>query len=229
MISVIIPTYNEEQNIGRLVDYLMATADPRLLREVIVVDGGSTDRTAALAEAAGARVLFSPVKGRAAQMNFGAREASGRVLYFLHADTYPPENFCLDIRKAIDQQMYFGGYRLRFDSSHWFLRLNAWFTRFDVSLFRFGDQSLFVEKGLFEEVGGFREELSLLEDQEIIFRLRRKARFKLVPRNVITSARKYREYGVFRTQFYFYLLYALYRLGLPQRFLVGIYKSLFKP
>jgi rSAM/selenodomain-associated transferase 2 len=229
MISVIIPTYNEEQNIGRLVDYLMATADPRLLREVIVVDGGSTDRTAALAEAAGARVLFSPVKGRAAQMNFGAREASGRVLYFLHADTYPPENFCLDIRKAIDQQMYFGGYRLRFDSSHWFLRLNAWFTRFDISLFRFGDQSLFVEKGLFEEVGGFREELSLLEDQEIIYRLRRKARFKLVPRNVITSARKYREYGVFRTQFYFYLLYALYRLGLPQRFLVGIYKSLFKP
>jgi rSAM/selenodomain-associated transferase 2 len=229
MISVIVPTYNEEQNIGRLVDYLLATANPHLLQEVIVVDGGSTDGTAALAGAAGARVLFSPFKGRAAQMNFGAREANGGGLYFLHADTYPPENFCLDIRRAINQQMYFGGYRLQFDSSHWFLRLNAWFTRFDISLFRFGDQSLFVEKNLFEKVGGFREDLSLLEDQEIIFRLRRKARFKLMPRNVVTSARKYREHGVFRTQFCFYFLYALYRLGFPQRVLVSIYKSLFKP
>lgn len=228
MVSVIIPTYNEEGTIGRLVAYLLANADPLLLQEVLVVDGGSLDRTAEEAEWAGARVLHAPQKGRAAQMNAGAQAAKGDVVYFLHADTFPPRFFCHDIRRAVRQDFLCGAYRLTFDYPHWFLRLNAWFTRFNLSLFRFGDQSLFVKKDLFEKVNGFREDLVVLEDQEIIFRLRREAKFKIFNRSVVTSARKYLENGVFRTQLVFYLIYFFYQLGFSQQRLVSIYRNRLK-
>jgi rSAM/selenodomain-associated transferase 2 len=228
MVSVIIPTYNEEDTVGPLLHYLHTHAEPDLLQEIMVVDGGSTDRTLEMAAAAGARVLVSQKKGRAAQMNTGANAAKGEVVYFLHADTYPPPGFCRDIARAIRRQFYCGGYRLRFDYAHWFLRLNAWFTRFNVSLFRFGDQSLFVKKELFAQVNGFREDLVVLEDQEIIFRLRRLSRFKIFRRSVVTSARKYRENGVYRTQLTFYLIYFLYQLGFSQQMLVRIYRKRLK-
>lgn len=228
MVSVIIPTYNEEGTIGRLVAYLLANADPLLLQEILVVDGGSPDRTAEEAERAGARVLHAPRKCRAAQMNVGAQAAKGEVLYFLHADTFPPRFFCRDIRRAIRQDFFCGAYRLTFDYPHWFLRLNAWFTRFNLSLFRFGDQSLFVKKDLFEKIQGFREDLLVLEDQEIIFRLRREAKFKIFNRCVVTSARKYLENGVFRTQLVFYLIYLFYQLGFSQQKLVNIYRNRLK-
>jgi rSAM/selenodomain-associated transferase 2 len=228
MVSVIIPTYNEEGTIGRLVAYLFENADPVLLQEILVVDGGSTDGTVAEAERAGARLLRSPRKGRAAQMNAGARAAKGEVVYFLHADTFPPRFFCRDIRQAIGQDFFCGAYRLTFDYPHWFLRLNAWFTRFNLSFFRFGDQSLFVKKDLFERVEGFREDLVLLEDQEIIYRLRQASKFKIFRRSVVTSARKYLENGVFRTQMVFYLIYLFYQLGFSQQRLVSIYRNRLK-
>jgi hypothetical protein len=161
-------------------------------------------------------------------MNAGARAARGSILYFLHADTYPPPAFCQDITHAISQGIQCGGYRLQFDYPHWFLRVSAWFTRFNSSIFRFGDQSLFVKKKLFEKIQGFREDLMVLEDQEIIFRLRRESRFTLFGRCVVTSARKYRENGVYRTQMVFILIYFLYRLGFPQQELLKIYRTRLK-
>lgn len=228
MISIIIPTYNEAEAITALLGYLrQATASDHTL-EILVVDGGSTDDTVPLARQAGATVLVSPRKGRAAQFNHGAQQAQGEVLYFLHADSYPPPGFAADVRGAVAQGYGAGCYRLAFDYSHWFLRFSAWCTRLPFTIVRFGDQSLFVRRDLFARLGGYREDLLVMEDQELVARLRAQAPFRLLPRAVTTSARKYLINGVFRLQGIFTLLVVLYKLGVPQRRLVQLYRRLIR-
>jgi len=223
-ISLIIPTFDEAATIGPLLAYLRPELDSAT--ELLVVDGGSTDPTPRLAAEAGARVLHSPRKGRAAQLNHGAAHASGAILYFLHADSYPPPGFLADIRRAVAAGTGAGCYRLAFDHPHWFLRLNAWMTRLPLTLFRFGDQSLFVQRELFARVGGYREDLLVMEDQELVARLRRAAPFRLLPRAVVTSARKYLANGVFRLQGIFALIVLLYKLGMSQPRLLRVYRAL---
>ncbi|TGE04244.1 TIGR04283 family arsenosugar biosynthesis glycosyltransferase [Hymenobacter fodinae] len=227
-VSIIIPTYNEAAGIGQLLGHLQATAGPDAALEVLVADGGSPDGTAHLARQAGARVVECTRKGRAAQLNAGAAAAAGRILYFLHADTFPPPNFLPLIRAAVAAGVGSGCFRLRFNDSHWFLRANAWFTRFDIDLIRFGDQSLFVERAVFQQAGGFREDLVLMEDQEIIGRLRKAGRFQVLPHTVETSARKYHENGVFRLQAIFTLVAVMHWLGVPQARLVRLYRHLIR-
>ena len=229
LVSIIIPAYNEAAGIASLLRHLrQAGAATDAAVEIIVVDGGSTDATAALARQAGARVLACPRKGRAAQLNHGARQAAGRILYFLHADTLPPPGFLGHIRQAVAAGYGCGCFRLRFDEPHWFLRANAWFTRFNVNAVRFGDQSLFVTKAVFELAGGYRDDLLVMEDQEIIGRLRRHARLRVLPAKVVTSARKYRENGVFRLQGAFFLITVLYYLGVSQPVLLRIYRAIIR-
>src|SRR3954452_15423941 len=115
MLSIIIPTYNETQNIGQLIEYLQKAGDKAAM-EIIVSDGGSLDATIAVAKDAGAKAMLSPVKGRAAQMNYGASVAKGDILYFIHADTFPPDSFINDINMAVSQGYDLGRYRTRFDS-----------------------------------------------------------------------------------------------------------------
>lgn len=227
-ISIIIPTYNEADSIARLLHYLQGAMAQEPRPEILVVDGGSTDATAHLARQAGATVLASPRKGRAAQLNHGAARARGMLLYFLHADSYPPPGFLTDLRRAFAQGYGSGCYRLAFDHPHWFLRFSAWCTRLPLTAVRFGDQSLFVRRELFAQIGGYREDLLVMEDQEIVGRLRARAPFRLLPRAVTTSARKYLVNGVFRLQGIFALLVLLYRLGVPQRRLGQVYRRLIR-
>ena len=222
-LSIIIPTFNEADHIERLIRHLLQLGP---VHEVIVADGGSTDNTRELARQAGAKVLQSPVKGRAPQMNAGAREATGHILYFLHADTFPPIGYQAAILESCTPAHGAGCFRLQFKERHWFLRLNAWFTRFDINSIRFGDQSLYIRKSYFEQIGGFREDHIVLEDQEIIRRIRKHTGFKVLPIAVETSARKYLQNGVYRLQFVFLLIWLLYRLGLPQKELLRIYNGL---
>jgi rSAM/selenodomain-associated transferase 2 len=226
-VSIIIPAYNEAGRIGPLVRYLRGAAGPaEAALEILVADGQSTDGTAAEAAAAGARVLLCPRRGRAAQLNHGATQAGGELLYFLHADSYPPADFLPRIRGAVAAGYGSGCFRLRFDHPHWFLRLNAWFTRFQAEVVRFGDQSLFVRRTVFERAGGYRADMLVLEDQEITRRLRRHGRFAVLPAVVTTSARKYLTNGVFRLQGIFLLICVLYRLGASQPRLVRVYRAL---
>ena len=194
--------------------------------EIIVVDGRSTDATVALARQAGARVLVCPRRGRAAQLNFGAQHAAGGICYFLHADSLPPAGFLAAIGQAVAAGYGWGCFRLAFDMPHWFLRANAWFTRFDMAIARYGDQSLFVEKSLFKRIGGYREDFLLLEDLEITRRLQRHARLRVLPGPIVTSARKYRENGVYWLQGAFYLISLSYWLGVPQHGLARLYRAL---
>ncbi len=223
-ISIIIPAFNEEDHIAQTIERIKQCANLPENAEIMVADGGSTDHTCLKASEAGAIVLNTP-KGRARQMNAAARTASGEVLYFLHADSQPPKFFLKDIETALKNGFKCGCYRLEFDIQHWFLKGNCWFTRFDVNAVRFGDQSLFVTKKVFESAGGFREDLLMMEDQEIIHRLKRHGRFKVMNGAVITSARKYLDNGIYRMQGIFFLIWSMYYLGFSQQKLLDAHRK----
>src|SRR4051794_25811324 len=130
MFSIIIPTYNEADQIAKTISKIHL-ADGKHAAEIIVVDGGSTDDTIGIAEQCGAIVIKSERKGRAAQMNKGASIAQNETLYFLHADSVPPNEFISQILDACSNGAVSGCFRLAFDYDHWFLKANAWFTRFN--------------------------------------------------------------------------------------------------
>ncbi len=193
--------------------------------EIIVVDGGSTDNTVKFVQNSSARLYETSHHSRAIQMNFGAAQANGDILYFLHADTMPPPSLYDDINKAINEGYDAGTYRVVFDLQHWFLTFNAWFSQFDVDAFRYGDQSLFVKKSAFINIDGFKKAFIIFEDNDIVCRLKRHGKFKLMQKSVTTSARKYVKYGVYRLQLGYYLLYFLYKFGASQKMLLRIYSK----
>jgi rSAM/selenodomain-associated transferase 2 len=227
MFSIIIPVYNEADQIARTIATVqLAKGDFTI--EIIVVDGGSSDETVQIAEQYGATVIKSERKGRGAQMNTGAAFARYDLLYFLHADSIPPKDFAQQLFSIYKSGATSGCFRLRFDYDHWFLRANAWFTRFNVNGVRFGDQSLFVVKEVFIKSGGFREDLIVMEDQEIIHRLKKLGQFIVLNDYVTTSARKYRDNGVYRMQYIFYRIWTMYYLGYSQEQLLKVYKRLIR-
>jgi rSAM/selenodomain-associated transferase 2 len=227
LVSIIIPALQEENCISGLIHYIRKKCIYGSETEIIVADGFSSDGTVLRSTEAGARTI-QVSKGRSRQMNSGASIATGDVLFFLHADTIPPPSFLANIRQAFEEGYAAGCFQLSFDYPHWFLRFNCWFTRFDFLPFRFGDQGLFIRRNLFEEIGRFNEKLLLMEDQEIIKRIKQKTRFKIFDQSVTTSARKYLTNGIFRLQLIFTLIYFLYQLGMSQEKLVRLYKRLIR-
>lgn len=224
-ISIIIPTYNEEEIITDTIDVVKKRACNRKGFQIIVVDGASSDKTMALAKRAGATVVEAE-RGRAIQMNRGAEKAKYDILYFLHADTYPPENFDKLFLKMIKSGKKAGCFRLSFDHKHFLLHIYSWFTRFNVNAFRLGDQSLFITKKAFKEVGGFRKEVQLMEGHDIVRRIKRKRSFVVLPQKVVTSARSYLKNGIIRLQLIFMFIFIMHYLGLPQQRLDDIYHKL---
>ncbi len=225
-ISIIIPAYNEADILAKTITGTREACGVHLA-EIIVVDGGSDDNTIEVARSQSVTVILSP-KGRAKQMNLGALAAKGEILYFLHADSLPPAKFIEYILDAFRNGALCGCFRLAFDVDHWFLKANSWFTRFDVNAVRFGDQSLFVAKEVFNKSGGFREDLLMMEDQEIIHRIKRHGKFKVLNHSVTTSARKYVDNGIYRMQGIFYRIWALYYLGYSQDYLLQLHQRLIR-
>lgn len=226
-LSIIIPTYNEAEGIARQVTYLRENSDPAVT-EIIVSDGGSTDATLAEAVAAGAIALVSPGKGRAAQMNYGARAAKGSVLYFVHADTRPPVSFVQDIQQAIAQGYGMGRYRTQFDSSKWLLRVNAFFTRFDWFMCYGGDQTLFIVRDIFDKSGGFKEEMRIMEEYEFVHRIRPATKYKVFPDTTLVSARKYDHNNWLRVQMANAKVISLYKKGASQEELLATYARMIR-
>jgi rSAM/selenodomain-associated transferase 2 len=224
-ISVIIPTYNEADVIHSLIRYLIKNDTEKYMREIIVVDGGSVDATRSLARSAGADVILSNKPGRAIQMNVGAKHASGDVLYFLHADSLPPQDYLYHIHSAWQNGFKAGCFRLHFDTNHRLLSIYSWFTRLPYRPFRFGDQSLYIDRRLFGNIGGFRGDLTVMEDNEIIGRITRNARFCVMSGYVTTSARKYLDNGILRLQFVFTCVYFMYHMGFSQATIVRFYQK----
>jgi rSAM/selenodomain-associated transferase 2 len=212
-ISVIIPIYNEVETIGTLLLYLEKNISNKLPHEIIVVDGGSTDGSQKKVKVNQNVTLISSEKGRAKQMNNGAKMASGKILYFLHCDSFPPKDFNLFIWNQVQKGHHAGCFRMKFDYAHPVLYVCQWFTKINHISCRGGDQSLFVTKKLFEEIGGYNESFTLYEDNEIIERLYAKKQFVVIPKQLITSARRYRENGVWRLQYHFTVIHLKRRFG----------------
>ena len=211
-ISVIIPVFNEENHIGQLITYIKENSTFKNILEILIVDGGSADSTVSIAEVHGVNVLHSE-KGRAKQMNLGAMQAKGDILYFLHADTFPPKDFDNYIVNAVSSKKVAGCFQMRFDSNNWVLNFFAWFTRYNHKICRGGDQSLFITRKLFNKTKGFNKDYIVFEDNEFIGRLYRLTKFNILPQHVKTSARKYRESGVFKLQYHFGVIHLKNYMG----------------
>lgn len=196
-LSIVIPTLDEEAAIGRTLEALRHIETPA---EVVVVDGGSRDRTVSIASAAGATVIRAAERGRAAQLNHGALESSGDVLVFLHADTVLPPDAARAITDALSHEDVVGGcFRLRFDHDHPLLRLSSILSALQFPLFHFGDSAYFMRRSAFEALGGYRS-LPLMEDLEFWLRLNRFGKTTVVRAVALTSARRFRRHGVVRQQ-----------------------------
>jgi rSAM/selenodomain-associated transferase 2 len=211
-LSVIIPTYNEEENITHLLTRLFQSTQKEKL-EIIIVDGCSTDKTKELVKQFKVEFFCANVQSRAAQMNFGAKKATGDVLYFVHADTLPPISFYEDIQKAIKNGNKAGCYRFKFNSPNILLRLNAFMTRFPFLICRGGDQSLFVTKELFFSLGMYDEYYSIMEEYDLIQKIKSKEQFKVIQKDIIVSARKYRNNSYLRVQKANYTAFKMFKSG----------------
>lgn len=190
-ISIIIPTLNEEKNISSLLSHLIKNRTEELI-EIIVVDAKSKDQTKSEAIEHDIIWLESVEMSRAVQMNLGAKKAKGDILYFVHADTIPPKTFCSDIIQAVGEGFDLGAFRFKFDSTSFLLKVNSWFTRFNLLTFRGGDQTLFILKTRFHELNFYNESYSIMEEYDLLIRAEeKKYKFKLMPKDVSVSDRKY--------------------------------------
>jgi rSAM/selenodomain-associated transferase 2 len=209
-ISVIMPVLNEEKAIGPALAALTALKP----HEIIVVDGGSSDRTRAIGAQAGAKVLMTSA-GRARQMNRGALEATGDVLLFLHADTRLPASALRDIAAALGEPRYVGGrFDVELDSDRWLLKVVGRMIsyRSRVTKVGTGDQALFVRRETFGELDGFPD-MPLMEDIAFCRRLKQLGEVACLKSKVVTSARRWETDGVWRTIFRMWILKILYFAG----------------
>jgi len=214
-ISIIIPVLNEAENIITLLDHLKTHSFEANLEEVIIVDGGSTDGSLNLISnySSFSENNFCPIilihspKGRAKQMNTGAELASGSILYFLHADSFPPKYFDKLIINEVNKGNKAGCFRLEFNSKHWWLILAGWLTKFNWRVSRGGDQSQYITKTLFKAIGGYDERYIIYEDNILINELYKRKIFKVIQHNIKTSARLYEKKGIWNLQFHFWAIY----------------------
>lgn len=224
-ISIIIPIFNEVDAIHRLLLHIENVVSKTIPYEIIVVDGGSTDASSKQVQNSKSAILIPSEKGRAKQMNAGAKHASGNILYFLHCDSFPPKNFDVAIVKEIDRGNLAGCFRMKFDYNHPVLLVSQWFTRFNHISCRGGDQSLFVTKELFDKIKGFNESYIIYEDNEIIKRLYQEQQFVVIPKYLITSARRYRINGAWKLQYHFTVIHLKRKLGHSVESLLDYYRK----
>lgn len=196
MISIIIPTYNEEKNIRKLQDNLYKLKGNF---EVIFCDGGSSDKTIDLID--DCFTVVNCPKGRANQMNYGSKSAKGDVLFFLHCDSLIEDDVIIKIQEEINKGCKVGCLRLKFDNEIIWMKICGFMSNLRVKLRKiaFGDQGIFITKELFDNMGGMPD-LPIMEDLEFSLMLKRKKYyFKQIDSYIITSSRRFLDKGIFKT------------------------------
>jgi rSAM/selenodomain-associated transferase 2 len=219
-LSVVIPALDEAE---RIETAIRGAFDPPLdgdttTVEVIVVDGGSADATAQVAAAAGARVLRGE-RGRARQLAAGVCASDGEVVLFLHADTRLPRGWRAAVCDALcDPGVVGGAFRLRFDEQAPVFRFIEFGARLRARLWRmpYGDQALFVRRSTLDAIGGIPD-VPVMEDVDLVQRMKRAGRLALLDATVVTSARRYRAGGPLRTMLRHWVTAAAWTLGVDRR------------
>lgn len=215
--SIIMPVLNEELVLNAQLAQL-ARQCAQYDCELIIVDGGSSDRTTAIAQQYG-QVIAAP-RGRAAQMNAGAAVAGGDVLIFLHADTLLPGDALSAIEKALAAPQVVGGaFRVCFNCERWPYRIVTFTVNLRSRMYKIftGDQAYFIRATSFRQIGGYPDQ-PLMEDLEIITRLRKTGKVVLLPQYVTTSARRHEKMGLMRSVLFMWYLRTLYKFGAsPER------------
>ena len=209
-ISVIVPVLNEAEHLASTLSHVILSSGD----ELIVVDGGSTDETVAIARRFTPAVLTSAA-GRAQQMNRGAQQAQGEILLFLHADTHLPPAGLEAVRQVMQETPVVGGaFRLAFMPSTSSLRVIAWGANLRSRYARlpYGDQALFVRHHCFDALGGYPD-VPFLEDVQLVQRLQRQGKMAFLPQTVHTSGRRWLQDGVVYTTLRNNLVLALYFCG----------------
>jgi uncharacterized protein len=226
-ISIVIPALNEARSIAKVLERIHNL--PNL--EVILIDGGSSDDTIAIAQSFDVKVLSSP-PGRACQMNVGAKAATGKILLFLHADTFLPLGFETMVRSTLQPPLsgetpspVAGAFTLHIDDPLPILRsierLVAW--RSQWRQMPYGDQAIFLTAATFWEIGGFAE-MPIMEDYELIRRLQYRGRIETLPAPVVTSARRWLKRGVWKTTLINQAIVLGYSIGISPTRLAAWYR-----
>ncbi|MEP1032327.1 TIGR04283 family arsenosugar biosynthesis glycosyltransferase [Ekhidna sp.] len=226
LISIIIPTLNEEEHIGSLLEFL--TSHPQKDQfEVIVVDGHSTDQTISIVESFKIPLFKSNPCSRARQMNEGATRAEGEVLYFVHADVQLVPTFVNDIYDAVSRGIQSGCYRFKFEQpTNPLLHINGFFTRFPFKWCRGGDQTLFIAKEVFKRINGFDERFVIMEDYDLLDRIESHGiSFEVIPKSIKVSARKYELNSYLKVQLANLKAMKMYKKGINPAEIKKFYSS----
>ncbi len=220
-LSVIVATVNEAQHLPAT---LRSIGQPHQHLEVIVVDGGSSDETVAIASEFGAQVLMAE-RGRARQMNAGAAIATGQSLLFLHADTRLPEGYTERVEDCLSGGAVAGAFRLHIDGAGVALRMVAIGANVRSRLWQlpYGDQAIFMRAATFYQLSGYRS-LAIMEDYELIRRLRRIGKVRLANASVSTSARRWHRKGVWTTTLRNQQCLVAYHCGLSSERIARLYR-----
>ncbi len=227
-LSIVIPTLNAAGNLAATLTTLVPGVVTGLLREVIVVDGGSSDQTLEIADAAGCSIVTAE-RGRGAQLAAGASATRGDWIMFLHADTTLDANWEHDVAAFIERiengerPTSAAAFRFALDDLGFLPRLVETGVAFRCALFRmpFGDQGLLIPKRLYDEIGGYAA-LPLMEDVDIVRRLGRK-RTTMLRTRAITSPKRYKNEGYIPRVLRNWTCYVLYRLHAPMRVVRQLY------
>ena len=218
-ISIIIPTRNEESQVGNWQEL------QSLVGEVIIVDGGSSDQTVSLARSRGLRVE-SCRPGRGAQLNHGARLASGRILLFLHADTQLPAGFSRPLLLCLNETTALvGAFSLTIQGAGLLLKTICFWANLRSRLLSlpYGDQAIFIRRDDFLRLGGFPE-TPIMEDFIFIKRAGKEGRITTLEQSVTTSARRWQRMGIIRTTLINQLVILGFYARVPLRKLASLYR-----
>lgn len=229
MISVIIPAYNEADNLKRLLPHLQELANGHDVEIIVSVGVCTSDYSGCLNNMPKVKLVANQRKGRAKQMNDGTINAEGDILVFLHADVFPPEGFFTDIKKTISEGFDAGFFSYQFDKKSFFLRMNASFTKRDGLFTGGGDQCLFIKRPVFERLVGFDEDQVLMEDFEFFKRMKKAGvKYKIVENDLLVSARKYDKNSYLRVNLSNLLLVILFKMGMAPQKLKSLHNRLLR-
>ncbi len=223
-ITVILPTYQEEQRVAKAI----ASAMTGFAIEVLVCDGGSTDATCRIAQDMGAKVFLCPedCRGRARQMNYGAERATGDIVLFLHADSLLPAQWDREVRKLLLENTgpVLGYFRFAVSGTFWGKALLTWGTNVRAQRMPYGDQALFLRKKDFFALGAYAD-VPILEDVCLVKAMKEKGKICGLPLPVLTSGRRWQERGFWRVVLLNQIVLAAAALGIDLEKIRQMYRT----